>query len=115
MASMTLPYGISSWRPKAHPDLRFLLLLSSVKSGVSPISGSAATGPRVRRIATLLFAFRQGFQFLVICYLGYLHCVQTFCPLLHNRGKAIAPVRVVVVDVAVRVDIPRVIRVATIR
>ena len=83
--------------------------------GVSPVPGSAATGPKVCRIATLLFAFRQGFQFLVVCYLGYLHCVQTCCPLLHNRRDTVAPARVVVVDVAAGVDIPRVIRIATIR
>ena len=63
----------------------------------------------------LLFAFRQGLQFLVICYLGYLHYVKIHCPSLHNRGEAIAPARVVVVDIAAGVDIPRIIRIATIR
>lgn len=36
-----------------------------------------------------------------------------FC--LHNRGEAIRVARVVVVDIATRIHIPRIIRVATIR
>lgn len=61
-------------------------------------------------------ALRQGFQFLVSDASGVLMlCNSLHALFLHNRGEPIRVVRVAVADIATRIDIPRIIRIATVR
>ena len=76
------------------------------------IAGQARKSPASYRYC---LAFRQGFQFLVSGVSGNLIlCISHHSPCQHNRGEPIRVAGVVVVDIAARVDIPRIIRIATV-